>query len=282
VGAPVKIVSCTDPTAQIVLGYIKVTPGATVDVTYYARGNAAGYFAGGLDWHQVCIGTGPYYLYDFSAGIGGYAQFKANRKHFMSTPLLGEIDWKFEWVGTTPTVPTDPSRTGYWMIRIYDVVGAAAAYGSQSRYIPDAHWKAGADLALSSDGKTGKIDIFDVVTATGKYNQISMEHIFVSSEYFADQLVDLGAIAPPGPLETLYAIRVWHLTVNVLSEESYCVTIISRTEVVITITHPNGLSIQCKFIVWRVTVIHVEWYVWIRFEWCTYSIRRWGGQNHPY
>jgi hypothetical protein len=171
IGAPVKIVSCTDPTAQIVLGYIKVTPLATVDVVYYARGNAAGYWAGGLDWHQVAIGTGPYYLYDFVAGIGGFAQFKANRNYFMPTPPLGEIDWQYRWTGTPPANPGDPPRSGCWKVDIYDIVMLAAAYGSSARAVPTSNWKPGADLTVSGDGKPGEIDIYDIVTACASYGQ---------------------------------------------------------------------------------------------------------------
>jgi ABC-type transport system substrate-binding protein len=179
VGAPVDIISCSVP-AQIQQGSIYIPnghpSGTVITVTYRARGNAAGYVPGGLLWNATLIGTGPYYLREFVPGLGGFAKFNANCNHFMTTPLLGEIDWHYEWSGTAPATPADPPRGGYWQIKLYDIGKVSAAYGSQGRYIPDVHWMTGADIAISSDGKPGKIDIFDVSTVTGRYNQISMRY----------------------------------------------------------------------------------------------------------
>lgn len=162
-GAPVEIISCTDPNARIERGYIKVTPGATVDITYWARGHAGGYTPANLPWSEILIGTGPYFMIDHLSGVGGYTRFGANCNYFMPTPPLGEVDWRWYWIqGPKP-------RSGYFQIDISDVVKICVAYGSCGRGIPGSNWFPGADLA-PSDGKPGEIDISDVVKVCVKYD----------------------------------------------------------------------------------------------------------------
>jgi hypothetical protein len=210
---------------------------------------------------------------DFMAGIGGYAMFKANRKYFMSTPLLGEVDWEFRWVGTAPITPSDPSRTGYWKVTIFDVVGVASAYGSQGKHVPSPNWKPGADLALSTGQPgvpyphPGKIDIFDIVTVTGKYNQISMEHIFVTTTYFAN-LPGVGGS---------YAARLGTSNAAILYVEYYNVL---PTVDIVEVLGPHGVTY--KYLRITMGLAPKTFWVWARIRWCNWNIERWSGLTHPY
>jgi hypothetical protein len=141
--------------------------GTELTVKYWARGDFSGYYPGGLAWNQILIGSGPHYLTDLNPILGGWATFKANRNHFLETPPLGEVDFWWYWIeGPKP-------RSGYYMIDILDVVKCTAAYdtwgnGAPGGRPPHPDWTPGADLAKPEC----LIDIFDVVTITGKYETI--------------------------------------------------------------------------------------------------------------
>jgi len=171
VGAPVEVIEIrADGTPlqphhdyEIIKGQIWILINlpfcTTVEVNYWARGEAYGYYPGGLDWTEILIGTGPHYLIDTIPGVGGYALFSANPVHHLETPPLGEVDWRWYWEGTTKP------RSGYFKIDIYDVVIAATAYGSQGYGIPHPRWFPGADLATPEC----IINIYDIVVICGKY-----------------------------------------------------------------------------------------------------------------
>lgn len=96
----------------------------------------------------------------------------------MTTPALGEVDWRYKWLGAEPRTLEDPPRSGYWKIDIYDVVMMVRFYRPigippipsipYPRIVP----LPGADLAPP----VGRIDIYDIVSATGKYGITSMRH----------------------------------------------------------------------------------------------------------
>jgi hypothetical protein len=94
-------------------------------------------------------------------GIGDTIVLKKNPAFFLPTPLLGEIDWAWEWTGTTP-------RKGRYAIRIYDVVYATAAYSVRGDGLYNTKWFPGADLDNSD---LCHIGIFDVVSIVGKFGQ---------------------------------------------------------------------------------------------------------------
>ena len=171
VGAPVEVIEIrADGTPlqkhldyEIIKGEIWILVDlpfcTTVEVDYWARGDAYGYFPGGLSWEEILIGTGPYYLYTVDV-IGAYVSFNANPFYHLETPPLGEIDWRWYWEGTTKP------RSGCFKIDIYDVVKAAIAYGSQGYGIPDSHWFPGADIATPEC----IINIYDIVAICIKYS----------------------------------------------------------------------------------------------------------------
>ncbi|MCS7125045.1 MAG: ABC transporter substrate-binding protein [Candidatus Bathyarchaeota archaeon] len=141
--------------------------GTKLTAKYWARGDYEGFTPGGLPWREILIGSGPHYLVDLNPTLGGWATFKANRKHWMETPPDGEVDfWYYFIEGPKP-------RDGYYMVDIFDVVKICAAYdatgnGAPGGRPPSANWDSGADLAEPA----GLIDIFDVVSATVNYEKI--------------------------------------------------------------------------------------------------------------
>ncbi len=128
--------------------------GETVTVIYYAFGDASGFTLGGNSGQDVTMGCGQYYMTGFSPGEGGFFTVKRNPFYWMETPVLGEVDFRWE-------------AGGYYEVTIFDVVKAASAYDSQGIAVPDDHWFPGADVAPPG----GVIDIFDLVTIASQYGQ---------------------------------------------------------------------------------------------------------------
>jgi len=140
--------------------FTNLTEGATIVVDYFYIEDPIGYTPGDVAWETILEGAGMYYATDFTPGMN--LTLKRNPYYWMETPLLGEIDflWNFE-AGPHP-------RSGHYTINLYDVVTAANAYGSQGVWDPDKNWFPGVDTAPVS----GQIDIFDIVTTCSKYGQI--------------------------------------------------------------------------------------------------------------
>jgi hypothetical protein len=133
----------------------------TLNVDYWEPNDAQGYTPGNVAWQTIFEGAGMYYAVDFAPGASGFLALKKNPHYWMETPLLGEVDFAWQWAtGPKP-------RDGSYSIDILDVVKAAGAYGSHGTGVPDARWIAGADVAPPG----GQIDIFDIVTITGKYGE---------------------------------------------------------------------------------------------------------------
>ena len=130
--------------------------GETVTVEWYQYGDVSGHTLGDNPAGDVTIGCGQYYMTDYVAGAGGYFTAKRNPFYWMDTPILGEVDFKWE-------------SGGYYEMTIFDVVKAAAAYDSQGTAVPNSRWFPGADLAPPG----GIINIFDIVTMAGKYGHTS-------------------------------------------------------------------------------------------------------------
>jgi hypothetical protein len=140
--------------------------GQVLTVTYWARGDYSGNTPGNRPWQEMLVGSGPHYLVDLNSTVGGWAKFKANRNHWIETPPSGEIDFGWTYVdGPKP-------RSIYFMVDILDVVKCTAAYdstgnGAPGGRPPSGNWEPGADLA----NPEGLIDIFDVCTITGRYEE---------------------------------------------------------------------------------------------------------------
>jgi len=89
------------------------------------------------------------------------ASFKRNPYYWMETPPLGEIDFVWNYVGSTKP------RSGYYDVDIYDVAMIAGAYRSTATRKPSPKYIAGADVAPIG----GAINIYDIVTVTRFYGQ---------------------------------------------------------------------------------------------------------------
>jgi len=183
VGAPVQIVSITldgltltpytdyDMIEGHITILVTIPAESSITVTYWARGDAEGFFPGGRsDWNNLLIGPGPWYLTEIQPGAGGWATYKANRNFFLETPPLGEIDWYHFY--DDPEAPKP--RSGYWLVDINDVTSAYYAYQSTGHAIPSPNWIPGADLKagpippLPGD-RAGRIDVYDLSSVQGQY-----------------------------------------------------------------------------------------------------------------
>lgn len=122
----------------------------TLDVKYWAPGDARGYTPGNVAWQTIFEGAGMYYCTAFTPGIGGSITLKRNPFYYMETPPLGEVDFVRK-------------SSGAYKVDIYDLALAGGAFGSQGTGVPSSNWFAGADLAPNG----GVIDIYDEVTVTG-------------------------------------------------------------------------------------------------------------------
>jgi len=147
-----------------------VTPGQNFTITYWSPGkNPDGYFPGELDWQDVMVGLGQWYMVSHEPGPGGYVGLKANRNHWLETSPKGEVDWWWEWGDRDETRPTslhpEGPRTGHFHVGIADVVMCTGCYATTGNLVPDINWRPGADVALPEC----EIDISDVVTITGVY-----------------------------------------------------------------------------------------------------------------
>jgi hypothetical protein len=172
IGAPVEIISITAggipltpyTDYEMCMGKIRIykdfPPGPMpIQVTYWARGDAAGYTPGDLPWEEILIGTGPHYM--TALDPLAYSIFDANRDYFLETPLLGELDWAWSWVDTTKP------HSGYYTIGLPDLVTLAKAYGSTGTGVPSPNWFPGADLAAPC----GTIGLTDLVTLAVNYGK---------------------------------------------------------------------------------------------------------------
>jgi hypothetical protein len=126
--------------------------GETVTVEWYKFGDVSGYTLGDNPALDVTVGCGQYFMTEFVPGAGGHATYKKNPFYWMDTPVLGEVDFRWE-------------TGGYYEVTIFDIVKAAGAYDSQGTAVPDDNWFPGADVAPPG----GVIDIFDIVTIASNY-----------------------------------------------------------------------------------------------------------------
>jgi len=137
-------------------------PADEIIINYYTSiaGGAGGSYLGGglgLDWTDTMYSYGYHYPISIS---GSSAALNVNPYFHLETPILGEVDWRWVWVGT------EKPRSGYYKIEIFDVVKAAAAYCTRGDGIYDPAFFAGSDLDASD---LSHIGIYDIVSITGRY-----------------------------------------------------------------------------------------------------------------
>jgi len=130
-------------------------------VYYWTTGSITGYFPGGQNWQYILEGCGTHYVVNLNEEV---IALNANRCFFLETPILGEIDWRYNFI------PGAMPRSGYFKIDVLDVIKANAAYGSRGicgdGQGPSNNWFPGADLASTN---VGKIDVLDLVQVTNNY-----------------------------------------------------------------------------------------------------------------
>jgi ABC-type transport system substrate-binding protein len=153
-------------THNIFVNLTSLAPTDSVTINYYRAipNGADGFYLGGnlgYDWNDTMYSYGPYYPTSIDVANSN-AALKRNPHFFLETPLLGEIDWRWYWEGTTKP------RSGHYAISIFDIVKSAVAYdtrgdgGYNPRYLP------AADIDPNDPCHIG---IYDIVTATGGYGK---------------------------------------------------------------------------------------------------------------
>jgi len=167
---------------------------SSLTVTYWARGDPAGYWPGNTNFQTTLTGTGQYYMTDFQPGAGGYATYKANPHNYMATPWPGEIDWLWYWrTGSQP-------RDGCYKLDIFDGTYFSAAMhstgtgepippGGNGPRPPTRYWQPGADVVPLM----GEIDINDMAILGANYDKNC------SSPYPNIQHPPAGRDVGPGP-----------------------------------------------------------------------------------
>jgi len=167
---------------------------SSLTVTYWARGDPAGYWPGNTNFQTTLTGTGQYYMTSFLPGAGGYATYKANPHNYMATPWPGEIDWLWYWrTGSQP-------RDGCYKLDIFDGTYFSAAMhstgtgepippGGNGPRPPTRYWQPGADVVPLM----GEIDINDMAILGANYDKNC------SSPYPNIQHPPAGRDVGPGP-----------------------------------------------------------------------------------
>jgi hypothetical protein len=129
-------------------------------VYYWINGDAPEYYLGGGDnWKGILEGCGTHYLNNTSSSVFALT---ANRHFFLETPLLGEVDWHWNWVGGPKP------RDGFYKVDILDVVMCTAAYCVRGDGYPNPLWLPGADLDRVDVGHVGILDLAEIAS---KYTQ---------------------------------------------------------------------------------------------------------------
>jgi hypothetical protein len=137
-----------------------------ISITYwYPDIVSTGFYLGGLPWTTTMYSLATHYPVSVTTdppGIGDTFVLAKNPSFFLETPILGEIDWSWKWVGTTKP------RGGYYKIDIFDVVRATGAYCTRGDGLFNPKFFPGADID-STD--LCHIGIFDLVSITGQYGK---------------------------------------------------------------------------------------------------------------
>ena len=139
-------------------------PTDTISITYtYAIPNGAGgtYLGSnlGYDWTDTVYSYGTHYPVLLTSTT---AALNKNPYFLLEKPVLGEIDWRWTWTGTTYP------HSGYYQINIIDVVKCTACYCQRGDGVYNPNYFPGADLDASDQCHIG---ILDLVTITGTYGQ---------------------------------------------------------------------------------------------------------------
>jgi len=151
----------SNPEHNIFVPLTSFADGDTIVINYdYAIcPGASGTYLGqdiGYTWEDTmyCYGT------HYPISISNYGASLNKNPYFFLSPLLGEVDWRWYWEGTTKP------RNGYFRIGILDVVKCTSCYCTRGDGAYNSLYFPGADI----DGTDlGHVGILDLVTITGKY-----------------------------------------------------------------------------------------------------------------
>ncbi len=138
----------------------------TITIIYwYPDISASGFYLASLPWQQITYSLGTHYPISMThdpPSIGDRIFLNRTKVFFLDTPLLGEIDWSWYWLGSSKP------RRGYFKIDILDVVKCTSAYCSRGDGAYDPIYVPSADIDAND---LCHIGILDLVTISGKYAQ---------------------------------------------------------------------------------------------------------------
>lgn len=129
-----------------------------------------GYTPGNYPLETILEGCGMYYVTSHTPWVGGSLTLKRNPYFWLETPVLGDIDFVWSWLGYDESRRIDPNRAprhGCYEVTTFDVVLVSGASGSQGTGVPDPNWFPGADLAMPG----GEINVYDMATVTGQMGE---------------------------------------------------------------------------------------------------------------
>jgi hypothetical protein len=143
-------------------------PSDTITITYYYANPtppSTTYLGSAMVGTSGVPATMYSYGYLYPVTINPYstpitATLYPNPWFFMQTPLLGELDWLWYWVGS------NKPRSGYYRIDILDVVLCTSHYCQRGNGVHNPMYFPAADMCAADPCHIG---ILDVVTITGKY-----------------------------------------------------------------------------------------------------------------
>jgi len=137
-----------------------------LSITYwYPDISASGFYLAGLPWQQTMYSLGTHYPVSMTndpPDIGDKIALNRTKFFFLETPLLGEVDWAWEWVSSIKP------RNGRYAIRIYDVVRATGAYSTRGDGTFNENFFPGADLDSSDLCHIGLFDVVNIVSKFGR------------------------------------------------------------------------------------------------------------------
>jgi len=150
-----------------------VTEGATIVLTYWKGidGSASGFYIGGgegLDWTDTMYSYGHHYPIDIVASVGGHATLNRNPWFFCSAPLLGECNWAWVWDGGNNWHNTSQAHPIGGNFKI-DILDVVRATGAYCHRGDGVYDPFYFPGADLDASDLCHIGILDLVTITGKY-----------------------------------------------------------------------------------------------------------------
>ena len=215
-----------------------VPEGQTVVLTYWkakydpATGSGArGTYLGGnlgLDWKDTMYSYGHHYPISINPAVGGSASLNRNPWFFL-TPLLGECDWVWIWDAPAQNYQNWHNTSQTHPIGGYfkiDILDVVKATGSYCHSGTATYDKDYFPGADLDKDDPGHVGILDLVTITGKYAKT-----FGYPEYFTQTsgtpftlTFSVGSLKPID-IKTLYVNNAQNLEITVNAAAPFTITI---------------------------------------------------------